>query len=98
MTTIDVGLPDVSNVKSRLEDKNPNYKPPTSDKKIESRKLFWVAETKLNTRNYDYLKKSLGDGMDKVHKVFKVALLINEVIIEKVKIKKWNILITEFIA
>ena len=71
---INVGIPDVSNVKSRLDSSNPNYRPPTSDKKIESRKLVWVAQTKLDTNNYDYRKKLLGavsceDGLNRIHKV-----------------------------
>ena len=32
-------LPDISNVKSKLDNVNTNYKPPTSNKRIETRKV-----------------------------------------------------------
>jgi len=62
-------LPDVSVVKSKLDDKNPDYKPPTSQRKIETRKLVWKAESKIENKNMDYRRKSMvtsqEDGLDK---------------------------------
>eukprot|EP00090_Calanus_glacialis_P001143 TRINITY_DN10798_c0_g1_i1.p1 TRINITY_DN10798_c0_g1~~TRINITY_DN10798_c0_g1_i1.p1 ORF type:complete len:587 (-),score=154.73 TRINITY_DN10798_c0_g1_i1:437-2197(-) len=62
-------MPDVSTVKSKLDDKNPDYKPPTSQRKIETRKLVWKAESKVENKNMDYRRKSMGisqeDGIDK---------------------------------
>ena len=56
-----------------LPPKNPDYKPPTSSKKIETRKLVWKATSKIENNNTDYRKKSLGlsleDGINKT-KVF----------------------------
>lgn len=68
-------LPDVSNVKSKLDDKNLDYKPPTSTKRIEVRKLNWRAESKIMNNNLDYKKKalqaSMENGIDKAPKVRK---------------------------
>jgi len=62
-------LPDVSTVKSKLDDRNPDYKPPTSNRKIETRKLVWKAESKIENKNMDYRRKSMGlsqeEGIDK---------------------------------
>ena len=80
LTLVDVGsekihheMPDVSTVKSKLDDKNPDYKPPTSQRKIETRKLVWKAESKVENKNMDYRRKSMGisqeDGIDKKPKV-----------------------------
>ena len=57
-------LPDVTNVKSKLDDKNLEYKPPTSTKKIETRKLIWRAESKIENNNLDYKKKALTTSME----------------------------------
>ena len=66
-------MPDVSNVRSKLKDKNPDYKPPQSTKRIEVRKLNWKAESKVENNNLDYKKKALQasveNGIDKVPKV-----------------------------
>ena len=66
-------LPDVANVKSKLDDKNLEYKPPTSTKRIETRKLIWRAESKIENNNLDYKKKALAtsmeNGIDKTPKV-----------------------------
>ena len=56
-----------------MDDKNTDYKPPTSTKKIEVRKLHWRAESKIENNNLDYKKKALAasveNGIDKVTKV-----------------------------
>ena len=44
------------------------------DRRIESRKLIWKAETKLDTKNSDYIKMlghSVEEGLDKKAKVNK---------------------------
>ena len=60
-------------MRSKLDDKNTDYKPPTSTKKIEVRKLHWRAESKIENNNLDYKKKALAasveNGIDKVTKV-----------------------------
>ena len=60
-------------MKSKLDDKNLDYKPPTSTKRIEVRKLNWRAESKIMNNNLDYKKKALAasveNGIDKVTKV-----------------------------
>jgi len=61
-------MPDLSAVKTKLDDKNPDYKPPTSMRRIESRKLNWKAESKLDTKNSEYIKmlgQSVEEGLDK---------------------------------
>ena len=69
-------LPDVTNVKSKLDDKNPAYKPPTSTKRIEVRKLQWKAESKIENNNLDYKKKALQASMENgIDKAQKVAIL-----------------------
>ena len=61
-------------MRSKLDDKNTDYKPPTSTKKIEVRKLHWRAESKIENNNLDYKKKALAasveNGIDKVTKVW----------------------------
>ena len=60
-------------MKSKLDDKNLEYKPPTSTKRIETRKLVWRAESKIENNNLDYKKKALAtsmeNGIDKTPKV-----------------------------
>lgn len=62
-------------MKSKLDDKNLDYKPPTSTKRIEVRKLNWRAESKIMNNNLDYKKKalqaSMENGIDKAPKVRK---------------------------
>ena len=62
-------------MKSKLDDKNLDYKPPTSTKRIEVRKLNWRAESKILNNNQDYKKKalqaSMENGIDKAPKVRK---------------------------
>ena len=71
-------LPDVANIRSKLDDKNLDYKPPTSTKKIEVRKLNWRAESKIENNNLDYKKKalqvSIENGIDKIPKVSPLIL------------------------
>ena len=70
-------LPDVTNVKSKLDDKNLEYKPPTSTKRIETRKLTWRAESKIENNNLDYKKKALATSMENgIDKTPKVSLVI----------------------
>ena len=78
MEKVNHDLPDVANIRSKLDDKNLDYKPPTSTKKIEVRKLNWRAESKIENNNLDYKKKalqvSIENGIDKIPKVSHLIL------------------------
>ena len=70
-------VPDVANVKSKLDDKNLEYKPPTSTKRIETRKLVWRAESKIENNNLDYKKKALATSMENgIDKTSKVSVVV----------------------
>ena len=49
------------------------------NRRIESRKLIWKAETKLDTKNNDYIKMlghSVEEGLDKKAKVSNMSLIV----------------------
>ena len=64
-------------MKSKLDDKNLEYKPPTSTKRIETRRLVWRAESKIENNNLDYKKKALATSMENgIDKTPKVSVIV----------------------